>query len=414
MFLLIICIVLIIIICIYCLNNKIVEGYDQTQNCIGTYDEYYEPCSKTCGGGTQKLAFNVDIDPVSGYFRGNQKEPVPCPLDLTRECNTHNCPIDCKYDGGGEGWSNWNKNLDSNEKQIGTETRTRQIRIKDKYGGKSCDNLTETRKHNVNCVQSAWSNWGACSKTCGGGEQRRTRSILQHPKNSGNKCEASEQTQSCNTQPCPIDCVGSWSDTTNCDPSTGKIIKKYTISQHAQHGGTPCGYGDGATMKGHTNCNVDCNVSAWGGYSDCSKSCGTGVQYRSRKIVRNKKNNGAKCPILEESKNCNTHACKRKRTHCCTASLNRGDMSDAEVKQLRDWHFNQSKIWIIGYDVWGKIIADNLVSKSKWQSDRVRDFYYHKINGTRTLGSVYADIVIYPISYLIGAYKILLDNSNSL
>ena len=64
MFLLIICIVLIIIICIYCLNNKIVEGYDQTQNCIGTYDEYYEPCSKTCGGGTQKLAFNVDIDPV--------------------------------------------------------------------------------------------------------------------------------------------------------------------------------------------------------------------------------------------------------------------------------------------------------------------------------------------------------------
>lgn len=167
-------------------------------------------------------------------------------------------------------------------------------------------------------------------------------------------------------------------------------------------------------MKGHTNCNVDCNVSAWGGYSDCSKSCGTGVQYRSRKIVRNKKNNGAKCPILEESKNCNTHACKRKRTHCCTASLNRGDMSDAEVKQLRDWHFNQSKIWIIGYDVWGKIIADNLVSKSKWQSDRVRDFYYHKINGTRTLGSVYADIVIYPISYLIGAYKILLDNSNSL
>ena len=28
-------------ICSYCLNNKIVEGYDQTQNCIGTYEDFY-------------------------------------------------------------------------------------------------------------------------------------------------------------------------------------------------------------------------------------------------------------------------------------------------------------------------------------------------------------------------------------
>ena len=252
---------MIIIICIYCLNNKIVEGYDQTQNCIGTYDQYYGPCSKTCGGGTQKLAFNVDIDPVSGYFRGNQKEPVPCPLDLTRECNTHNCPIDCKYDGGGEGWSNWNKNLDSNEKQIGTETRTRQIRIKDKYGGKSCDNLTETRKHNVNCVQSAWSDWGACSKTCGGGKQRRTRSILQHPKNSGNKCEASEQTQSCNTQPCPIDCVLSdwkyrsyWGCTGDCGGRPGTRLQTKEIVTAPKWGGNPCG------TRYHRS--VSCNTEA--------------------------------------------------------------------------------------------------------------------------------------------------------
>ena len=263
MFLLIICIVLIIIICIYCLNNKIVEGYDQTQNCIGTYDEYYEPCSKTCGGGTQKLAFNVDIYPVSGYFRGNQKEPVPCPLDLTRECNTHNCPIDCKYVRGGDGWGDWDKNLDRNGKQIGTETRTRQIRIKGEYGGKSCDNLTETRKHNVNCVQSAWSNWGACSKTCGGGKQRRTRSILQHPKNSGNKCEASEQTQSCNTQPCPIDCVLSdwkyrsyWGCTGDCGGRPGTRLQTKDILTAPAWGGNACG-----KRKRKVSCNTEaCSI----------------------------------------------------------------------------------------------------------------------------------------------------------
>ena len=89
-------------------------------------------------------------------------------------------------------------------------------------------------------------------------------------------------------------------------------------------------------------------------------------------------------------------------THCCTAANKRGDMTLNEVKKLRVWHRKQSKIWQKGYDVWGKIIADNLVSKFKWQSDRVKDFYNHKIYNKKTLGSVYADIIIYPVSIIIG------------
>ena len=94
-------------------------------------------------------------------------------------------------------------------------------------------------------------------------------------------------------------------------------------------------------------------------------------------------------------------------THCCTASQKRGDMSLTEVKKLRAWHRQQSIYWQEGYDIWGKVIADHLVAKSKWQSDRVRDFYNHKIYGKLTLGSVYADVVIYPMSYIIGVYKVL-------
>jgi hypothetical protein len=94
-------------------------------------------------------------------------------------------------------------------------------------------------------------------------------------------------------------------------------------------------------------------------------------------------------------------------THCCTASQKRGDMTLTEVKKLRSWHRQQSIYWQEGYDIWGKVIADHLVAKSKWQSDRVRDFYNHKIYGKLTLGSVYADIVIYPMSYIIGLYKVL-------
>ncbi len=89
-------------------------------------------------------------------------------------------------------------------------------------------------------------------------------------------------------------------------------------------------------------------------------------------------------------------------THCCTAANKRGDMTLTEVKKLRAWHRKQSKIWQKGYDVWGRVIADNLVAKFKWQSDRVRDFYNHKIYGKKTIGSIYADIVIYPMSMIIG------------
>ena len=94
-------------------------------------------------------------------------------------------------------------------------------------------------------------------------------------------------------------------------------------------------------------------------------------------------------------------------THCCTAAQARGDMTITEVKKLRAWHRKQDMFWQEGYDVWGKVIADNLVAKSKWQSDRVRDFYDHKIYGKRTIGSMYADVVIYPMSYIIGGYRVL-------
>lgn len=269
-------------ICIYCLNNKIVEGMNQTQNCIGTYDEYYGACSKQCGGGTQKLAFNVDVVPVSGYFRGNQKEAVPCPLDLTRECNTHNCPIDCVYVGGGGGWSDWIKNLQSNGKQIGTETRTRQISINGQYGGIPCGNLTETRNHDVDCGYSGWSNWGACSKTCGGGTQTRTRSILQEPKNGGNPCGELEQTQSCNTQGCPVDCVGKWEWTGPC--SSDKRRKKYKITRYSAHGGINCPAYNGQISGLHRGaCYRSCASSGRCGPSwrrrNCCKKAGEWVPH---------------------------------------------------------------------------------------------------------------------------------------
>ena len=305
---------------IYCLNNNIVEGYDLLQNCIGVYEPQYRPCSKTCGGGEQERKFYVTEEPVSGFFNGNWQDAIQCPPDLTRECNTHNCPIDCKYVLGGEGWGDWDKNLDSNGKQTGTETRTRQIRIKDEYGGKSCDNLTETRKHNVNCVQSAWSNWGACSKTCGPGTQTRTRSILQQPKNDGNTCEASEESRQCNTKPCPINCVQSdWSNWGACSKSCGggTQTKTRSTSQVDKYGGIECGPSSDTRSCNTDNCPpIDC-VGKWEWTGNCSGS----QRKQKYRITRKSAYGGRACNYYNgqisgwHQNACNKH-CRYSKWYC--------------------------------------------------------------------------------------------------
>lgn len=61
----------------------------------------------------------------------------------------------------------------------------------------------------VDGVFSAWSAWSSCSKTCGGGQQRRTRSCNNPgPSKCGKPCIGnSEEVADCKTQSCPEPCV---------------------------------------------------------------------------------------------------------------------------------------------------------------------------------------------------------------
>jgi hypothetical protein len=335
------------------LNEKIIEGndgIDETKDCLGVYDiNGYGECDKPCGGGVQRIPFNITQPPLDGYFQGNNEEANQCPEPKERPCNTHNCPIKCEYVGGGDGWGDWIKNLDSNGKQIGTETRRRQIKINEKYGGTPCGKLTETRNHDVNCeyvrggdgwgvwiknldnngkqigtetrtreilvneinngtpcgkvtetrkhdvdcVQSTWSNWGACSETCGPGTQTRTRSILQQPKNGGKTCEASEQSRQCNTKPCPVDCVQSaWSNWGACSKPCGGGTQTRTrsTSQVNMYGGIECGPSSDTRSCNSHKC-LDC-VGDWHWWGGCSGSSHRKIY----KITRKSDYGGKKCP----------------------------------------------------------------------------------------------------------------------
>lgn len=112
---------------------------------------------------------------------------------------------------------------------------------------------------------SNWGPWGACSATCGGGTQKRSRSCdSPPPANGGTVCSGpSEESQVCNTQGCP----------------------------------TP---------------------GQWSGWGACSKTCDSGTRIRNCDSPP-PTNNGAECTRLDgslttssnrsETQACNTQAC---------------------------------------------------------------------------------------------------------
>jgi len=113
----------------------------------------------------------------------------------------------------------------------------------------------------VDCT-GYWSDWSTCSKTCGGGKTSRTWTTTTEPKNGGKACPSpSSETKDCNTQGCKVNCNG-----------------------------------------------------YWGGWSNCSKTCGGGFQSRTWITTTQPKNGGAACPSPStQSQRCNTHACATRR-----------------------------------------------------------------------------------------------------
>ena len=113
------------------------------------------------------------------------------------------CTEDCQWDQFGT-WTSCTKPCDR-----GSQSRTRLKKEEEKYGGEACTgNSTEYRLCNIqacpiNCEWDDFNDWGQCSKSCGGGIQRRNRSRLVEAKDGGKDCDGkSVMFQLCNTQDC--------------------------------------------------------------------------------------------------------------------------------------------------------------------------------------------------------------------
>ena len=136
---------------------------------------------------------------------------------------------------------------------------------------------------------------------------------------------------------CAPDCVvPAWSAWSTCTKSCGTGVQKRSrATVEPKNGGTACPHSaEMRTCNKHV-CAPDCVVPAWSAWSTCTTSCGTGFQKRHR-FVTEPTFGGKACPHYDETRACNMHACP---VDCivrsfsdwstCTVTCNGGSQSRA-------------------------------------------------------------------------------------
>jgi hypothetical protein len=82
-------------------------------------------------------------------------------------------------------------------------------------------------------------------------------------------------------------------------------------------------------------------------------------------------------------------------------------MAIKEVKELRRWHVKQSRVWQEGYHIWGRIVADKWLLKSKWAAKGTQDLFNLIMHKKITFRGLLAWVVITPPAMVIGSYIVL-------
>lgn len=87
-----------------------------------------------------------------------------------------------------------------------------------------------THPCSVDCSVSSWGAWTPCSRSCGGGTQSRSRTVIEEAQNDGFECPPTYALQACNEEDCPADCVLSeWGEWNSCCQGTRKRFREIVI-----------------------------------------------------------------------------------------------------------------------------------------------------------------------------------------
>nr|XP_033800454.1 thrombospondin type-1 domain-containing protein 7B isoform X3 [Geotrypetes seraphini] len=294
----------------------------------------WSPCSSSCGTGVKIRSKWLKEKPYNGGR--------PCPkLDLKNQVyEAVPCYSECnQYSWVADPWSPCRTDSVEKSPHCGKGIQTRKIRCVNGTEDGDGETVISTRcsQYEIpadtqnctifcldDCVMSEWGQWSKFPQMCdSNGMRTRNRFPLRSPVNS-KTCHEDSQ-----TEPCILNqnCfhyrynLTEWStcqlsENATCGPgirtrildcirSDGKSVHmKYCEKVNS---------GKPMKMSLHclVECAVDCQLSLWSPWSQCSQTCGAGGQTRrSRNIIMQTQGEGRPCPTqLTQYQNCPVYPC---------------------------------------------------------------------------------------------------------
>lgn len=280
------------------------------EDCSWLAWETWGSCSQSCGSGT-RMRRRGKIEPEVGGTEcvGMRIEKQNCPPKP--------CPKDCEYSG----WSDWGGC--SVTCGGGDRWRQRTMRQPSYGGKECDKNLASEKNPcgetpcPAHCRWASWGAWSACSQTCGTGPgmKVRFRNFKTLPTRGGVHCSGdSFMTTQCNQASCGSTCTWSpWTNWTACSTSCGLGQRLRWRDQAALSSPKkPC-QGNLVEMRpcNMSSCPLDCTWQAWSDWSSCTTRCGGGERQRIRWPRTTNMSEGSK-PCAGDSvwiETCNLQAC---------------------------------------------------------------------------------------------------------
>jgi hypothetical protein len=275
------------------------------KTCInGTWADWgaWTPCTLTCKGG------------VMWRKRGIAQEANGCgypPVGKFRQVASCNAEVEfvpdvnCTFSD----WADWSG---CTEICNGIIRRARAIAQPARGGGRVCSGALKVvepcnpRQGELapvecrdpppqDCVMENWLNWGACSTTCGVGQETRTRAVKTYSMNGGKPCPSNlTETQGCNLGPCTVPCApvncsyAEWDTWGSCDKCGGIARRfRHILTMHSCGGETCKLERTEEIKKCPYRCHKEtfCIWNPWGEWGQCSKTCGSsGTRGRQRTL----------------------------------------------------------------------------------------------------------------------------------
>uniref|UniRef100_A0A673GL56 Thrombospondin type-1 domain-containing protein 7A n=1 Tax=Sinocyclocheilus rhinocerous TaxID=307959 RepID=A0A673GL56_9TELE len=272
----------------------------------------WSACSASCGGGVKVRSQWLREKP----FNGGR----PCPkLNYKNQVSeVLSCYSDCsQYVWEVESWSmcvlnppNNLTNAEPPQPVCGEGFRTGKIRGGENQDEVVDDSLCDQEEKPItvetcllpcpaHCVTSEWSQWTKCTVDCNEGDVRwRSRSVLRWPEGDHTFCPCYGLSENA------VCGRGIKTRLLNCVRSDGKMVELSMCKELGPSRGklsVPCEVG----------CPVNCLITEWSTWSECSHTCGSQSQMtRSRVVLQPAGEGGHPCPSqLSQTRPCPIRPC---------------------------------------------------------------------------------------------------------